>query len=876
MSVTEVKRNGMRRAASVIVIGLIGVLVLGGLGFPGTPTASAPNPPSHGFDPRPFSCVTYPCLHPWSFNVSLTIANTMPSTATGTYQQGVTFNSLSYQAHLNGNLSNLYFIYGNGTTIPTWLENNVSNASANTLLWLRLYSIPAASSITVYADFASRGSFLWAVAGPVGVDPVTIPGGSGYGAFDDGAKVFNLYANFSGAALPSGWAAHGGFSYAFSSGITISSATCNGCQILSTATFAPPAITDAYSNTWLTTGSAGVNRNGIGFGTGVEKSAGNSSFAGFASLFSTNICSQSLLASSSTQGASCSTTPYYAAQHFATFSTTWVSSTSATFAVNYTAKTADAITTTLPSTAQPLFLAGSGAQSGAYTPTQHVSWIRERTYVATVPTVSYTVPTSLSGTVQFSGVVFTSPHNATFSWSAYSDPTALVSNYTLRTGPTCAGFNATYSVGTGRTTQVTNLLSGVEYCATVQAWVGGLGSALSSGTFFVAYGGANYLSAPTGLALAFANNTTVTVIWTNPFSSVNNDTVKYGLGSSCSFSVDVSTGGPAQGLTVKGLTPSTLYCFSVTAWNNTAHSSNSLTLLVRTQANPAATGLVAPSGLQLEWSNTTAATVGWFQAVSSQPVVNDSVFYGTSCGALVTHVSTGGAANSYTITGLAANKTYCAEVEAWNGTAHSAASPSFTFNTQTPIISKNFWLNTTVNHWNNLTRNFWSNTTVNHWNNATFNFWTNTTQNHWNNLTRNFWSNTTVNHWNNATFNFWTNTTQNHWNNLTANHWFNTTVNHWVNTTNWVNTTIVHWVNTTLNHWTNSTFWNNLTVNYTAWHNATIYHNLTQNVTVSAALGPVDIFIYLVLDLVAGLVVIWAVRKSKTHSRGWVREVRDE
>lgn len=467
-----------RRTAVLLVF--VGVILIGGVSlFPPPPIGGTP----HGFDPEPASCVRYVCLHPWIRNATLTITNSQ-SSPTGTYQQLVVFPSSSFKASLNGNLSNLYFVYAaNGTTVPAWIEANASNTSGATWLWLRLYSIPATSSVIVSALMAARGSFLWSVLGPVGVDPQSVSTSSGWGKFDDGAQVFNSYANFSGSSLPSGWAAHGGWSFHQSSGLWVTAFTCLGCYIASTAAFAAPAIVEFYGNILDTSG--GAHSYAEGLGTSSYKGGANASYVGFNGGLSSDVCAAAAQTSTSSSGATCASAPYFTTPTNATWGAQFISTSSAKFTVNYAVKTGDAITANLPTASTvPLMVASGSASTGTLTTGVYTAWIRERTYEATPPTVAVSNQTRLAGTVAFNAVVFLAPTNVSLSW-AWSDPTTSPTNYTLYLGPSCALSNTTISAGTATTEVIHHLLSGVEYCAIVQGWVGSTPSALSLSTAFV-------------------------------------------------------------------------------------------------------------------------------------------------------------------------------------------------------------------------------------------------------------------------------------------------------------------------------------------------------------------------------------------------------
>ncbi len=108
---------------------------------------------------------------------------------TGSYVQPISLNSLKYQIYESRNLSNIFFMYANGTVIPSWLENGNTNTSQNSTYWLSLYSITPLSNNTIYAVFLP--TFMNALNNfRTGEAPnlSTI-----YGQYDDGWSVFSYY-----------------------------------------------------------------------------------------------------------------------------------------------------------------------------------------------------------------------------------------------------------------------------------------------------------------------------------------------------------------------------------------------------------------------------------------------------------------------------------------------------------------------------------------------------------------------------------------------------------------------------------------------------------------------------------------------------------
>ncbi len=82
--------------------------------------------------------------------------------------------------------------------IPSWLENYTST---HAIWWIKVGSIPASSSITVYMGFASNSTNLFNNK-TIGEAPQLSPT---YAEYDDGANVFLSYGDFLGTAGFDGW-----------------------------------------------------------------------------------------------------------------------------------------------------------------------------------------------------------------------------------------------------------------------------------------------------------------------------------------------------------------------------------------------------------------------------------------------------------------------------------------------------------------------------------------------------------------------------------------------------------------------------------------------------------------------------------------------
>ena len=145
--------------------------------------------------------VIYPANYTFAAVSKLTITNKQSSATPSPFQQMVNITSADngWQLISNGNFGqNVEFFYSNGTVIPSWLE---SYSSSNAIWWLKLGSIPASSSITVYMGIAPTSTNLFNTVNDGEAPQLS----STYAEYDDGANIFNYYTNFAGTSLPSGW-----------------------------------------------------------------------------------------------------------------------------------------------------------------------------------------------------------------------------------------------------------------------------------------------------------------------------------------------------------------------------------------------------------------------------------------------------------------------------------------------------------------------------------------------------------------------------------------------------------------------------------------------------------------------------------------------
>ena len=142
------------------------------------------------------------------YQVPIILVNDENVSTPNPFQQMIQLNESNYKGYMiyNGSFANFEFVYGNGTVIPSWIENN---NSGKLIIWLKINSIPASSSETIYLDIFSLNDNLLNASGKNGIGeaPQLSPT---YAKYDDGINMFNFYDNFVGTRLNSSkWTVYG-------------------------------------------------------------------------------------------------------------------------------------------------------------------------------------------------------------------------------------------------------------------------------------------------------------------------------------------------------------------------------------------------------------------------------------------------------------------------------------------------------------------------------------------------------------------------------------------------------------------------------------------------------------------------------------------
>ena len=153
----------------------------------------------------------------WVCEFPFIIENTQSVSTSAPFQEEATISLSDFSGYAASNLQNAEFFYSNGTVIPSWLAE-YSSSSATWFLKIG-GGIPANSELNIELGFALPTSTVLFNNVNDGEAPTL---SSTYGEYDDGANVFNLYSNFAGTSLPSGFTEYvsSGSSISISNGIT--------------------------------------------------------------------------------------------------------------------------------------------------------------------------------------------------------------------------------------------------------------------------------------------------------------------------------------------------------------------------------------------------------------------------------------------------------------------------------------------------------------------------------------------------------------------------------------------------------------------------------------------------------------------------------
>jgi hypothetical protein len=186
--------------------------------------------------------------------VPIIITNSQTTATPSTFQEEITWAPSSYTSYEASNLGNIRFYSSSAFTTPlyAWLESctpSLSNTATSATAWVKLTSSIAASggTLTIYMAFLSTTTNF---DGNYWGDAPNLSGT--YGAYDNGAKVFNAY--FNGNTATSSFSVYTGDTLSQATGISgPGGTTINAIKVMGTTGAHVPAFSfnNAISNTAL-------------------------------------------------------------------------------------------------------------------------------------------------------------------------------------------------------------------------------------------------------------------------------------------------------------------------------------------------------------------------------------------------------------------------------------------------------------------------------------------------------------------------------------------------------------------------------------------------------------------------------------------------
>jgi hypothetical protein len=186
--------------------------------------------------------------------VPITITNAQSTATPSIFQEEITWTPSSYTSYEASNLGNIRFYSSSAftTSLYAWLESctpSLSNTATSATAWVKLTSSIAASggTLTIYMAFLSTTTNF---DGNYWGDAPTLSGT--YGAYDNGANIFNAY--FNGNTATSSFSVYSGDTLSQATGISgPGGTTINAIKVTGTTGAHVPAFSfnTAMSNTAL-------------------------------------------------------------------------------------------------------------------------------------------------------------------------------------------------------------------------------------------------------------------------------------------------------------------------------------------------------------------------------------------------------------------------------------------------------------------------------------------------------------------------------------------------------------------------------------------------------------------------------------------------
>ena len=309
--------------------------------------------------------------------------------------------------------------------------------------------------------------------------------------------------------------------------------------------------------------------------------------------------------------------------------------------------------------------------------------INSGTVTAVFPTTEIVTPSAPTiGTATSTGTT-----TATISFTApTSNGGAPIVSYTATSSP--GGITAILTQSGSGTITVTGLSPNTSYTFTLTAYNGAATSVASEISNSITTS-ASELGAPTIGTATSTGTTTATVSFTAPTADGGAPIVSYTATSSPGGLSATLTQSASGTITVAGLSPSTAYTFTVTAYNGTSTSTaSSVSNSITTDAPPisggggggggggAAPSVTAPDSPNIGTATATSSTTA--NVSFTAPVNNGGAaivsYTATSSPGGQTATLTQSGSGTIIITGLSPNTSYTFTVTAFNGTSTSTAS----------------------------------------------------------------------------------------------------------------------------------------------------------------------------------------------------------
>ncbi len=157
------------------------------------------------------------------YSIPVTITNSQTSPTSSPFQEMLNVSSSIYSNYAASNLQNVEFFYSNGSVVTSWLEGY---SSTHAVWWLKLNSIPASSSITVYMDFGTTAENFFNNVNDGEAPQLS----SSYGEYNNIANVMNQGLEYqiyfsSASSCDSGGYQNEVYSATLNNGATIDSCT---------------------------------------------------------------------------------------------------------------------------------------------------------------------------------------------------------------------------------------------------------------------------------------------------------------------------------------------------------------------------------------------------------------------------------------------------------------------------------------------------------------------------------------------------------------------------------------------------------------------------------------------------------------------------